>query len=155
QVDSSSSTDTTRLLLLALGNAGSARAYSTIARFTADSSPAVRAAAATALRWIDSDQAGSQLIKVLTSDSEAGVRLEAATALALRKTDTTSFEAQKRALALDDDDKVRSALLRNLWKSRVIFPEARRLVETAATSDSSEDVRKTAKELLATDQAQF
>ena len=152
QIDSSSSADTTRLLLLALGNAGSARAYSTIARFTTDPSPSLRAAAASALRWVDSDQTDPQLIKVLISDAEPSVRLEAAIAFGFRKIDAKSFEAQKRALTIENDEKVRLALLRNLWKGRAAFPEARKLIEQAASSDTSEDIRKTAAGLLATDQ---
>ena len=147
QINSSSSAVTTRLLLLALGNAGSTQAYSTIARFTSDSSPALRIAAAVALRWIDSDQADTELIRVLTADPESAVRLEAATALGLRQINANSFEAQKQAFAMDKDEKVRLALLRNLWKGRVVFPEARELIEKAATSDASEDVRKAATEL--------
>jgi hypothetical protein len=155
QIDASSSADTTRLLLLALGNAGSPHAYSTIARFTNDSSPDLRAAAASALRWVDSDQADAQLIKVLSSDPESVVRLEAATAIGFRQINANAFEAQKQALATDKDEKVRLALLRNLWKGRVVFPEARELIEKAATSDASEDVRKAATELLATHQTQL
>ena len=151
QIDLSSSADTTRQLLLALGNAGSAQAYSTIARFMTDSSPALRAAAASALRWIDSDQAAAQLIKVLTSDPESAVRLEAAIALGFRQINANSFAAQKQALAIDKDEKVRLALLSNLWKGRAVFPEARKIIEKAATSDASADVRQAATELLVTD----
>jgi len=147
QINSSPSAVTTRLLLLALGNAGSGKAYSTIAKFTSDSSPALRVAAAAALRWVDSDQADTQLIRVLTTDPESAVRLEAATALGFRQIKASSFEAQKQAFAMDKDEKVRLALLRNLWKGRSVFPEARELIEKAATSDASEEVRKAATEL--------
>jgi len=153
QIDLSSSVDTTRQLLLALGNAGSAQAYPTIARFTTDSSPLLRAASASALRWVDSDQSSALLIKLLSSDPEPSVRLEAARALGFRQINANSFEAQKQSFAIEKDEKVRLALLRNLWKARAVFPEARQLIEKAATSDVSEDVRKASTELLATDQA--
>ena len=151
QIESSPSPDTTRQLLLVLGNAGSAQACSAIAGFTTDSSPVLRAAAVSALRWVDSYQASAQLIKVLTSDPESAVRLEAAVSLGCRQINANSFEAQRQALAIDRNEKVRLALLSNLWKGRVAFPEARKLIEEAAASDASEDVRKAAAGLLATD----
>jgi HEAT repeats len=155
RINPATSADTTRQLLLALGNAGTAQAYPTIARFTTDPSPALRAAAATALRWVDTDQAGAQLITILASDAEPAVRLEAANALGFRPLNADSFAAQKRALATDKDEKVRQALLSNFWKGRAAFPEARALVEKAAAGDESEEVRKAATEFLATGQTHF
>jgi HEAT repeat protein len=152
QIDSSASADTTRQLLLALGNAGSAQAYPTVVRFMTDSSPALRGAAASALRWVASDRVDAQLTSVLTSDPEATVRREAAIALGFRQMTNDSFEAQKRAFLADQDDKVRLTLLRNLWKAQQAFPEALKLVKGAAMNDASQDVRKAATDILATNQ---
>ena len=63
-------------------------------------------------------------------------------------TDNT-FEAQKQAFMIDKDDKVRLALLSNLWKVHQAFPEARKLVKEAATKDTSGDVRKAAEDIMA------
>src|SRR5581483_10192583 len=136
QINSSTSPDTTRQLLLALGNAGSVKAYSTIARFTTDSLPGVRAAATAALRFINTDQAEKQLIKILGSDSDPSVRLEAANAFGYRQVNASSFAAQRQAFATDKDDKVRLSLLNNLWNVRRAFPEARKLVQEAAAKDA-------------------
>jgi HEAT repeat protein len=151
QIESSSSADTTRQLLLALGNAGSSNAYSTIAKFATDPSPALRAAAASALRWIVSDGADEQLIKALTSDAEASVRLEAAAALGFRQMTDATFAAEKLAFSTDKDEKVRLALLSNLWKAHQAFPEVRKLIKDAATNDASQDVRKAAADIVAMD----
>ncbi|HEY6274010.1 MAG TPA: hypothetical protein VIX19_18675 [Terriglobales bacterium] len=75
-------------------------------------------------------------------------RLEAAYALSFRNMSAESFAAQKRALLQDDNEKVRAALLSNLWKAHAKFPEARSLVEAAARQDPSEYVRKVAGGML-------
>jgi len=149
QIESSSSADGIRQILLVLGNAGSTRAFSTIARFMTHSSPALRATAASALRWIAVDQVDPLLVKTLTSDSEAEVRLEAAVALGLREMSEATFNPQKQAFLTDKDDKVRLAVLRNLWKAHQAFPEVRRLVKEAAKTDPSKEVRKAAAEIVA------
>ena len=151
QIATSPSLDTTRQLLLALGNAGSVRASAAILKFTADSSPVLRAASASALRWIDSDQARKQLLVMLASEPDSSVRFEAAVALSFRDLTVDSFAAQKQALLAEEDSKVRLALLRNLWQGHLNFPEVRGLTEKVAASDSSQDVRKTATQLLATE----
>jgi hypothetical protein len=149
QVESSPSVDATRQALLALGNAGSANAYSTITRFLTDSSPALRAAAALALRWVPSERVDAELTRALTSDPEATVRLEAAVALGFRQMTDGTFEAQKRAFLTDKNDKVRLALLSNLWKVHQAFPAVSKLVRDAAAKDASQDVRKAARDIMA------
>jgi HEAT repeat protein len=142
------SEDQTRLLLLAIGNAGAARSFPVVARFTTDASPLVRAAALVALRFVKSSQSDSLLLHALASDADPKVRRDAAFALSFRKMTSASFAAQKNALATDQDPKVREALLGNLWKARETFLEAQKLVEDAAQNDPSEDVRREASQLL-------
>ena len=149
QIESSPSFEVTRQMLLALGNSGSTNAYSTISRFMTDSSPALRAAAAGALRWVASDQIDALLTRSLTSDPEASVRLESAVALGFREMTEGTFGAQKQAFLTDKNDKVRLALLSNLWKVHQAFPEVRKLVKEAATKDASQNVRKAAGDIMA------
>jgi hypothetical protein len=149
QIESASSADATRQILLVLGNAGSTKAFPTIARFLTDPSPALRAAAVSALHWIESDQVDRLLVKALISDSEPAVRLEAAVALGSREMSEATFNPQKQSFLTDKDDKVRLAVLRNLWKAHQAFPEIRRLLKEAAKTDRSEDVRKAAAEIVA------
>jgi HEAT repeats len=148
QIESSRYTDVTSQTLLVLGNAGAVQAFPTVARFMTDSSTALRAAAATALRWIESDQADVLLTKALGSDPDAGVRLEAAVALGFREMSEATLRAQKQALLKDKDEKVRLAVLNNLWKAHEAFPEVRRLVKQVAAKDVSKNVRKAAEEIV-------
>jgi len=149
KLESSPSVEVTKQMLLALGNAGSTNAFATISQFMNDSSPALRAAAAAALRWVASDQTDALLTRALASDPEASVRLEAAVAFGFRKMTERTFRAQKQAFLTDKNDKVRLGLLRNLWKVHQAFPEVRKLVKEAATKDASQDIRKAAADILA------
>jgi len=149
KIGASPSQDTTRQLLLALGNAGSARALPTITQFITDPSAAVRSAAVLALRFIDSSQADDLLIKALTSDPEDTVRLEAATALKFREMNADTFEAQKRVFLTDNAVSVRLAVLNNLWQAHEKFPEAYKLVKRAAVKDVSKDVHQAAANIIA------
>jgi HEAT repeat protein len=88
------------------------------------------------------------LIDALSSDADARVRLEAAFALGYRGASRAAFEAERRAFLADKDEKVRGALLADLAKMRQGFPEVRELIEQAAENDSSDYVRKVARELL-------
>ncbi len=144
ELASASSEPAIRQWLLVLGNAGAEQSLPAIARFMDHSSPALRAAAASSLRWIEDPRADELLAKALTSDPEATVRSEAAAALSHRKMKAATFEAQKKAFQTDKATNVRLTLLRNLWRAQGTFPEARTLVETAAAKDESKEVRKQA-----------
>jgi hypothetical protein len=142
-------------LLLALGNAGSARALPTLTRFLDDTSPELRGAAAWALRWIDSPRADLLLTtKVLSSDRISSVRLEAVRALRFRETTSANFAAQEKALAAEAEAVVRMALLNNLWDARQSNPKARGLVERAAAGDPAPAVREAASKILEGDQTE-
>ena len=149
QLQPSVTADAVRQILLVLGNTGSARALPTIARYTVDPSPALRAAAVGGLRWIASDQVDPMLIKSLTSDAEAEVRLEAAAALGFREMTEPLAKAQEQAFVTDSDENTRLALLRNLWKAHKAFPEVRKLVKQASIDDRSQEVRKAAAQIVA------
>ena len=148
EIRKTKSTETTRLMLLALGNTGSPRALPEISRFTADPSADLRAPAVMALRFIDTPEAEAILTKVLLSDEDRGVRKAAASAFGYREMTKASFEAQKEALLTDKDEGVRLAILGNLWKAEESFPEVRKLVRRAATKDPSKEVRKAAKDIM-------
>jgi HEAT repeat protein len=147
-IESSPSTDFTQQMLLAIGNAGSIEALPNIGRLINDPSPTLRATAAGALRWVDSDQADSLLIKALTSDREATVRLEAAIALSFRRIGNSTFNPQKTVFLTEQDVKVRLVVLKNLWAARDDFAEVRGILKRAAGHDRSKEVRKAAAESL-------
>jgi len=144
ELATASSEQAIRQWLLVLGNAGADQSLPAIARFTDHPAPGVRAAAASSLRWIEDPRADELLAGALTSDPEAIVRSEAAAALSHREMNAATFEAQKKAFQTDKAVNVRLTLLRNLWRAQETFPEARRLVETAAAKDESKEVRKQA-----------
>lgn len=140
-----------RQLLQALGNTGSPRALSAIRRFSGDSSPQVRLAAAGALRFIEGAESDSLLAKTLAKDPETVVRLEAAETLSYRPITPHTFAAQKQAFREEKEGTVRLVLLENLWWARQKFPEARELVRAAAADETSPEVRKKAAWLLASE----
>lgn len=143
-----SSPEMTKHLLLALGNAGSSRALPEISELATSSSPDLRATALHALRFIDSPQAETLLVKALRSDPDSSVRLAAANALGYRNMTETSFKAQKEIFSKDANVTVRLKVLENLWKAEQAFPEVRRLVKKAASEDPSEDIRKAARNIM-------
>ncbi|MCU1264528.1 MAG: hypothetical protein JWM21_846 [Acidobacteria bacterium] len=148
-IESSPSTGAIRLMILALGNAGSGESLPIIIRFINDPSSELRAAALDGLRWIDNEQADALLINALTSDQNPLVRQEAAIALGFRKIGDASFKAQKGVFLKERDAKVRLAVLSNLWRANNAFPEVRRIVKKAARRDGSKEVRKAAAEIIA------
>ncbi|MFL6277755.1 MAG: HEAT repeat domain-containing protein [Blastocatellia bacterium] len=148
RIDASASEEATRQMLFVLGNAGVPQALPALTRFAASPSPALRAAAVMALRFIAGDQTNGLLIHAL-ADPEETVKVEAAAALGFREMNAGLFKAQKQAFERDQSVNVRQALLNNLWKAHETFPEARQLVKQAATGDRSEDIRKAAADIMA------
>jgi HEAT repeat protein len=148
-IQSSPSTGAIRLMILALGNAGSSESLPIIIRFVNDPSSELRAAALDGLRWIDNEQADALLINALINDRDSFVRQEAGIALGFRKIGDASFKAQKGVFLKERDAKVRLAVLSNLWRANNAFPEVRRIVKKAARRDGSKEVRKAAAEIIA------
>lgn len=148
-IERAPSAGATRLMILALGNAGSSDAFPIISRFLHDRSPELRAAASEALRWVDSDQVEPLLINALICDQDPSVRQEAAIALGFRNVGDASFRAQKGVFLKETDVKTRLAVLNNLWKAKDSFPEVRGIVKEAANRNSSKEVRKAAGEIMA------
>ncbi|HEX3918564.1 MAG TPA: HEAT repeat domain-containing protein [Caulobacteraceae bacterium] len=136
------------LMLQGLGNANSAAALPIIAPYAASPSPVLRAAAMDAMRAIPLPDVDPLLRAALAGDADAKVRLEAAFALGFRPASPELFAAERAALAADQDADVRAALVSDLAKLAAAFPEALALLQTSAANDPSEDVRKTAANLL-------
>ncbi|MBV9852873.1 MAG: HEAT repeat domain-containing protein, partial [Armatimonadetes bacterium] len=135
-------------ILLALGNAGSARALPVLAHYAADPSPDLRAAALNSLRFVRSQEAEALLASAGVLDPDAGVRLVVARTFSFRTATPAGFQSQKLMLLQDPDTNVRLAVLRNLWGVRQKFPEVENLMRRVARRDASKDVRNAAAELL-------
>lgn len=134
--------------LMALGNAGSARAQSSILPYARHSSPNMRYAAITALRKISTPEAEAALVYALLNEQEMQVRNEAADGLGMRKMSAKSFQAHKQAMTKEQSPTLRITIMTNLWQARQAYPEAKTIVQRALRSDESEDVRKAAQKLL-------
>lgn len=143
ELSAQNSADSKWQLLLAIGNAGSTEALPTLTRLLDDPAPALRGAAAWALRWIDSPQADLLLTtKALVDDRDPAVRVEAVRALHFREKTPANVTAQEKALADEADANVRIELLGNLWEVRESYPDAKALVEKAAADDPASEVRE-------------
>jgi len=148
EIKRSSSTEMTKQLLLALGNAGSSHALPEISELAKSPSPDLRATALRALRFIDSPRAETLLIDALRSDHDSSVRSAAANALGYREMTEASFKVHKQIFLEDSNVTVRLKVLDNLRKAQEAFPEVRRLIKRAASEDPSEEVRKVAKNIM-------
>jgi hypothetical protein len=135
-------------MLLVLGNAGAVEALPAIRRRLDDKAIEVRAAAVSALRFIDTDQAEALLIQALTADPEAEVRRAAVAAFRYRFVSNRAIQANREALRSDKSPAVRLVALNLLWQVRQRFPEVIALVENAAADDLATEVRKAACRLL-------
>jgi HEAT repeat protein len=150
-VDSASFAHDPGQLLLVLGNTGSERALPTITRFTDHAVSEVRAAAATALRFVETARAEALLLRMLSSDQDGAVRAAAAYALSFRALTHDAFQAQKTALLNDTDKDVRLAVLSNLGKALGARPEISSIIERVAREDPAPDVRDAARVLAPAD----
>src|SRR5579884_3372345 len=145
---STRTTDDTRLLLRALGNAGTATALSGIQPFLMANTPEVRAAAVVALRFIHNRQVDACLDLALTRDPSARVREEASFALSFRPMSPEWFAVHKAALKSEKAASIRIRLLENLWGARQQFHEARQIVTMEAKHDADPSVRKAARQMM-------
>lgn len=133
-----------RLGLMALGNAGSARALPTTLRFLRHPSPSLRASAVASLRWIDDPRAFAWLTRGLKSDPAVEVRAAAADALSFREPTGESVAAQQSAFRKEKVESVRLAILANLGRAKDAFPTLREWLRQTAARDRSPNVRKAA-----------
>jgi hypothetical protein len=134
--------------LLVLGNTGARAALPAIEARLGDKSDPVRAAAVSALRFIDSDQAEALLMQTLAKDAVADVRYAAVAAFNYRSMTKKAFEANREALRGDKAPAVRLAAMNLLWQVRQRHSEVTLLVESAAANDVDDDIRQAARRLL-------
>jgi hypothetical protein len=127
-----------RLVLSVLGNVGADKTLPAVAACLRDAAPEVRAAAASALRFIELAEADRLLTDTLVNDTDANIRVEAATALGFRVMTAETFAAQKKAFLADASTRVRLALLPNFARGASAFPECRTLLTQAAKDDCKE-----------------
>jgi HEAT repeat protein len=149
EMEASPSESKTVHWLLVLGNTGAAEALPVIRTRLGDSASGVRAAAASALRFIEGDQAEAMLLQTLKADPDAAVRCAAIAAFRYRPMSKEAFGDNRDAMRSDKSVEVRLAALNLLWEARQRFPEVISLVEAVAANDQIREIREAAGRLLA------
>jgi hypothetical protein len=135
--------------LTVLGNTGAPRIVSDVVRLSHAESPALRAQAAFALRFVPNAAAEARLLELLTSDDDVHVRSRAASALSYRERTDESARVQ-RARAVDEPDAgVRADLLHTLFAMRSADPESFAVVSDRRDHDPDQSVRNVAAAFLA------
>jgi hypothetical protein len=134
--------------LRALGNAGHPDSTSELAAQLDSESPAVRRAAAAALRFVPGARADELLASVLQKDAEPQVRYEAAVSIGFRKPTMTLLEALKSAALRDAIGKVRltaaEVLTGRAWPKDQVSP-----IMQALTERGDRELREMAQRWLA------
>jgi hypothetical protein len=135
-------------LISVLGNTATTEALIVVSRHLTDSSVQVRRASASALRWAPDTRADTLLAVMLLNDESKLVRQGAIDALVWREAEPVAVQAELQVAVHDADPTVRSKILRHLDSVRQDFPEVEQVIKQVAKSDSSEEVRKLAQEML-------
>ena len=133
-----------RISYLALGNTGHTTALPVLLVGAEDTKPALRAAAAFAMRWIESQPARSKLAEVSMNDPEPDVRKNAIAALGYQR----DSEALLAPALNDKSESVRIAALEALSKQTELSDATLRKVKELH-NDPDKSVREMAAALLA------
>ncbi len=130
-------------LLTALGNAGDPATLDAIQRYVRDESPAVRAAAAQALRRIPGQGADAALA-MLCTDSDPDVRYSAADAISERAPSTALVQALSGLALGEPVFRTRARAVNTLARWLPQAPGAAEALRVVAESDPHADLRRTA-----------
>lgn len=130
-----------------LGNTRSADALPALAQAMESSDPAVRTAAAAALRFVPDPRADVLLSKAITNDPEVSVRNAALMAAGYRAYDP--LEQALQAVTKDPDAGIRGVLVGTLTRMASHDSQALVLLDWLATNDPSNEVRAKAQGALA------
>jgi hypothetical protein len=143
------STEEKQTLLLALANAAQPDTLPELLQQTQDASPQVRGVALLALGRLPGEEADRKLCRALATEADARVRLATVMATEGRLGSATVRQGMLEALQGDKDIQVRLTALNVLWNGARQQPEVCASVQNAAQHDSSEEIRKAARSLLA------
>jgi HEAT repeat protein len=130
----------------ALGNARSSDSLKVLAQALASPDPAVRTAAAAALRFVADPAADGLLSKAMTSDPEISVRNAALMAAGYRAYDPLAQALE--TIAKDPDAKLRGVLVSTLTQMAQHDSQSLVLLDWIATNDPSSEVRSQAQGAL-------
>lgn len=147
RLDAATDPDVQILLLRALGNAGDARVVPVAARLLASADNGVRAAACEALTFVRVDTADVLLAQTMVRDPTAYVRTSSIRVSMLRPVEHY-FDALAEVLRVDAVEDVRLVAVQRLGVT-LVLPRARQLVQHAARTDPSANVRAAAAAIVA------
>lgn len=134
--------------LRALGNSGHPATLAAVKPFLLSTSPAVRAAAAQALRFVAGPEADALLAGLVLDDESADVRSGALDSAYYRDRSAVLSTAAVQSVKLDTDDVVRRVAVRVLGKWRRELPAAEEALIWVAAHDPNDKIREVAIEAL-------
>ena len=136
-----------RVLLAALGNAGSASSLPYVASCLDSGDYTVRSRAVMALRFIPDPKVDALLAKAV-EDKNLSVRNNTLEAMTYRQPSKEIFTAVKAGIGKEKNDSMRVKQARVLWAMRKQFTEAAAIVARYAERDSSPQVRKALRSMM-------
>ncbi len=137
-----------RLDLSVLGNTGAARIVEDVVRLSRSESPALRARAAFALRFVATEAAEARLLELLAKDDDVEVRGRAAAALSYREWTDASGRVQRTRAVDEPDAAVRAELVRTLYAMRESDPDVVAFLREQSKRDADATVRAVAAGLV-------
>lgn len=132
------------MALLTLGNSGAPQTLAIAREALGDPDPRVRAAAANALRFVESPEAEAALTILVGGDADAVVRAEAIRSLGFRTLGTPAVETIARAAETDRDEQVRLGAVKML-AGGPFDPALGELFARVAVNDIANSVRTAAR----------
>ncbi len=133
------------MTLLVLGNVGSPAILPAAKEALSDPDPAVRVAAASALRFVDSPEAELLLVDRVANDPDSRVRAQAIGSLALRFGTTQTRDVVVKASQTDPDEPVRMAGVQWMAGELPQAPDLAEALEVIAANDRAVGVRNAAR----------
>jgi hypothetical protein len=142
------------VMINALGNTGAREAAGVLVTASRDQAWKVRAAAAFALRFIETPEVEARLLEIVQRDDDPWVRTRGAAATGFRAFGVDAMNRLEPRFVAERDAQVRSALLDSLWPLRRSFPDVVDRVRELASSDDDPGLRERARELLLSETAE-
>jgi HEAT repeat protein len=137
------------LYLEALGNSGRPQSLDAIKAGLSSSDPGVRAAAVSALRFVNGEEAEALIAQAMVGDADSHVRMAAARTLSVRPLSAMLLGAMSKVAHTDTDTDVRFALVSVLGEVLGQFPQCAELLTWIAGNDPDADVKGAAARALA------
>jgi|GEM_PF-4925968 len=130
--------------LQALGNTGAPQSLDVLARTVKEPDATLRQTGASALRFIESDEAERMLLELATRDASDRVRGEAVSALSFRTLSPQTVAELRQQVRKDPSESVRQLLVKVLADEAPRYADITLTLEEVSRNDASASVRKLA-----------